>query len=319
MAELSLAVIVPVYRNEGSIPELVERLSALQTRWHGSFEATFVVDGSPDRSSALLRQILAGGTLRARVLELSRNFGSFAAIRAGLEATSTDLVAVMAADLQEPPELVLDLAQTMLAEDLDVVVGTRTARKDPLVSRLASGLFWRLYRSLIGPELPVGGVDVFACNERFKAALLGLGESRSSLVALLFWVGFRRGQVGYERQARVHGRSAWSFQRKIRYMLDSVFSFSEMPLRVLEWLGLLGIVAAVLIAGVTAVAKVLGEIPVPGYAATVIIVVFFGSLNLLGLGIIGEYVARAFENTKGRPGWIVADTWNFPNTEPENR
>jgi hypothetical protein len=155
------------------------------------------------------------------------------------------------------------------------------------------------------PEMPRGGVDVFACTRRFRDQILALPESRSTLVGLLFWLGFRRGEVSYHRLPRRHGSSAWSVRRRVRYMLDSIFAFSDLPLRVLEAIGLLGMAIAVFLAGITVAARLTQQTQVPGYAATTVLILFFGGLNTFGIGILGEYVARAFENTKRRPPWIV--------------
>lgn len=299
------SLVVPVYRNETSIPDLVASLEDLSRRMDGELEAVLVVDGSPDRSLELLRQALASAGFRAQLLALSRNFGAFAAVTAGLSHAGGDLFGVMAADLQEPPELILDFRRLLLSGEYDVVVGIRTARADAWSQRLASGIFWRAYRWFVQREIPPGGVDVFACTRELRDHLLSLRESNSTLVGLLFWLGFRRGEVRYERRARGHGRSAWSFARRLRYLLDSAFAFTDLPLRVLSIAGFTGVVFSIVLASVVFVADLAGR-EVPGYASTILTVMFFGALNSLGLGIIGEYLWRTFENTKGRPTYIVA-------------
>jgi hypothetical protein len=186
-----------------------------------------------------------------------------------------------------------------------VVVGCREKRSDPLASRLASSVFWRLYKRFVIPDIPKGGVDVFGCNARFRDELLRLEESNSSLVGLIFWLGFRRREISYGRRERKHGTSAWSLGRKLNYLFDSVFSFTDLPIKLLLFFGFAGLVIS-LVLGLTVVAtKAVGEIPVPGYAATALTVLFFGGLNALGLGIVGTYAWRGFENTKGRPLAIV--------------
>lgn len=315
---MNLSVVIPVYRNEGSIPELVERLHRLALGWSaGSFEVVFVVDGSPDSSEQRLAEELTRHDLPATVLALTRNFGSFAAIRAGLEAASGDTFAVIAADLQEPPELVLELVAPLAESGVDLTVGRRLAREDPISSRIASWLFWSAFRRLVLPAVPIGGVDVFACSTRLRNHILSLEESRSSLVGLVLWLGFQPVEVPYRRLVRRHGKSAWSFRKKFRYMLDSIFAFSDLPLRLLEGLGALGMVTSLVLALIVVGARLFGQIAVPGYAATAVLVLFFGGLNALGLGIVGEYVARAHENTKRRPGWVVARRRAF--SQPSQR
>ena len=178
-----LSLVVPVYSNEGSIPDLLVAVARLALDIDAPFETVFVVDGSPDRCFEMLAAQLPSCTFSSQLVLLSRNFGSFAAIRAGMEAARGDTFAVMAADLQEPPELVHTMWQILDSGEADVVVGVRNSRHDPLVSRLFSGLFWRLYRRYVVPDVPHGGVDVFGCNKAFRDELLKLEERHSSLIA----------------------------------------------------------------------------------------------------------------------------------------
>ena len=305
------SLIIPVYRNEGSIPFLVEALEELNQSMGGDLEAVLVVDGSPDRCLELLAAVLPKATFSSQLLVLSRNFGSYPAITAGLASARGSLFAMMAADLQEPPELILEIRQKLESGQYDVVVGTRAKREDPFVSRVLSAIFWKFYRILVQREIPSGGVDVFGCTREFKEHLLSLPERNSMVVGLIFWLGFRRGEVSYSRRPRQHGKSAWSFARKLRYLLDSTFAFSDLPVRLLSFVGLLGITLSIVLGGIVVVAKWHGDIAVPGYSATVLLIMFFGGLNSLGLGLIGEYVWRAFENTKGRPPYVIAQQREF--------
>lgn len=312
---MSLSIVIPVYRNADSIPYLVAALSAVAKRaceeLRIKIEVVFVVDGSPDGSHALLTQALPAAPFASQLLVHSRNFGSFAAIRTGLQAAVGEYFAVIAADLQEPPELALQFLDRLLTGQYDVVVGCRENRRDPIGTRLASDIFWRLYRRFVIHDIPEKGVDVFGCNRAFRDRLLTLGEANSSLVGLIFWLGFRRAEVMYERRERQHGKSAWTLKKKVNYLLDSVFSFTDLPIRLLSVFGLFGVMVSVPLGLIVLVAKFFGGITVPGYAATLLTVVFFGALNSLGLGIIGNYAWRAFENTKGRPLAVVMDVRCF--------
>lgn len=299
------SLVVPVYRNEGSIPGLVAVCEDFNRQLGERLEVVFVVDGSPDRSLALLQAALPRAFFRSQVLALSKNFGSFPAIRAGLTHARGDFFAVMAADLQEPPDLILRFFRALEKGGADVILGVRTGRSDPLLSRLSSAIFWGLYRRFIQREMPPGGVDVFGCNRVFRDTLLTLQESHSSLVGLLIWLGFRREFVEYERLPRAHGKSAWTLAKKLRYLSDSVFSFSDFPIRVLTYAGILGLIVSAFLTVLVFTARVSGMIELPGYTATVIIISFFAALNSFGLGIVGSYVWRAFENTKRRPGSVV--------------
>ena len=167
--------------------------------------------------------------------------------------------------------------------------------------------------------MPAGGVDVFACNRVFRDALLALEESRSSLIAQIFWLGFRRAEVSYVRQERQHGSSAWSWQKKISYMADSVFAFTDLPIRALLLTGSVGVLVATALGALALAGKVLDLIAVPGYAMTMLAILFFGALNLLSLGIVGSYAWRAYENTKGRPQALVLKVDRFFNTAPKEQ
>jgi glycosyltransferase involved in cell wall biosynthesis len=303
--EVAYAIVVPVYGNEGSIHALLDRLDGLARHLDGALEVVFVVDGSPDRSYALLREGLAGRRFSSQLLAHSRNFGSFAAVRTGLLHAGGRYVGVMAADLQEPPELMLEFFSRLASDRADVVIGTRGRRADPGASAFASRIFWGLYRRLVQREMPSGGVDVFACTAEFRDHLVAFEEANSSLVALTFWLGFRREEVVYDRQEREHGTSTWTLRKKLKYLSDSIFSFTDLPIRVLLAAGIVGVLTSLMLAAVVVIARASGMIHVPGYAATIMVISFFAALNLSGLGIIGAYVWRAFENTKGRPGAVV--------------
>jgi len=299
------SVVVPVYKNYASLKLVVERLEWLQTRLDAPLEAVFVVDGSPDDSALLLREILPASTLRSQLICHSRNFGSFAAIRTGFLAAKGDYVAAMAADLQEPVELVETFFAKLSTGEWDVAIGTREKREDPWLSRTMSKTYWSLYRRYVQKDMPVGGVDIFATSRQVAQNFASLGESNSSLVGLLFWLGYRRIEVPYSRSEREHGKSAWTLGKKLGYLLDSVFSFTSLPISIILTVGLLGSVVALVAAFVVFLSWAYGAIPVPGYAAQMLVLLFATGSILFALGIVGTYVWRTFENTKNRPGSVV--------------
>ena len=244
------SLVVPVYRNSGSIPDLIAAIENIAAAQGGSFEAIFVVDGSPDDSYALLQARLPQARFDSRLIALSRNFGSFAAIREGLKIAKGDYIAVMAADLQEPPELVAEFYEVLGRGDADVVFGQRSGRDDPLGSRVAASVFWWLYRRWAQAEMPEGGVDVFAIHRTVRDALVKLEPNQTSLVGQLVWLGFRRQSIPYVRRKRQHGKSGWTLRKKIDYLLDSLFAFTDLPIRVFLNLGLVGMLLCA-VAGVT--------------------------------------------------------------------
>lgn len=306
------SLVVPIYRNAASITALVKTVEQIARQIDGELETIFVVDGSPDNSRERLLRTLGASDLRARVVEHSRNFGSFAAIRTGISLAQGQNIAVMAADLQEPPELVVEFLRRLGTKDVDVLAGERRSRADR--GDKASKVYWRLYRRFVVRDMPPAGVDVFACTAAVRDVVCALESVHTSLVAQLFWVGFRRELVPYDRRPN-SSKSGWTLRRKLRYLSDSVFAFTDLPVRILWILGLTGMTLGLLLSVIVFAARLAGAITVPGYAPTVLIVVFFASLNLIGLGIIGSYVWRAYETTKGRPGAIVRDVVDIPGRD----
>ena len=295
------SLVIPVYRNAESIDALLAAVLNLQVQLDGRLETIFVVDGSPDDCYWQLQTKLPTSGLRAKLILLSRNFGAFPAIREGLLHTSGSYAAVMAADLQEPPELVLEFFRRLRQGEGDVAFGVREARHDPWLSRLMANTFWRIYRRFVQSDVPVGGVDVFAVNRKFLDRVVAFNEANGSLLGLLFWMGGRRIFVPYTRRERAHGKSAWTFRKKFTYLLDSVFAFTDAPIRLLLASGMTGLGLSLALGAAVLAARLLGMVLVPGYAGTMLAVLFFGGLNALGLGLVGNYAWRAYENTKQRP------------------
>lgn len=303
------SLVVPVYGNSETIEALVETVARIEGEIEGGLETIFVVDGSPDDSHDRLLAALTGRGLTASIVDHSRNFGSFAAIRTGMGVARGSYIAVMAADLQEPPELVVEFLRRLGSGEVDVVAGERASRDDR--GDTASKLYWSLYGRFIMRGIPPGGVDMFACTAAVRDVICSLESVHTSLVAQLFWVGYRREMIPYDRLPS-SSPSGWTFRRKLRYLSDSVFAFTDLPVRALWLIGLLGLALGALGGAAILVARVSGAISVPGYTATVLAILFFGSLNMVGLGIIGSYVWRAYETVKGRPGAIVREVVEIP-------
>ena len=296
------SVVVPVYRNEETLSAVVERLDGLADELDGGLEAVFVVDGSPDASLLLLRRLLSmKRRFSSQLIALSRNFGSFSAVRAGLAAAEGDYLAMMAADLQEPVSLVRDFFRGLAGGEHDIAIGVRTARDDPVRDMLPARIFWWLYRHLVEREIPPGGVDVFGCTRQVADQLLRLNESHTSLVGLLYWVGFRRLEVPYQRQPRLIGKSGWGFRRKMRYLLDSIFSFTDLPITAIIVVGAVGVAVSTVWSIIVVAAWAAGKINVPGYTPLMLALFFVTSTVLIALGLVGSYVWRTYENSKGRP------------------
>jgi glycosyltransferase involved in cell wall biosynthesis len=306
MEIMTYSIIIPVFKNEASIPRLLITLNNLQKKLKNKLEVIFVVDGSPDRSFLLLNKAIISMDYSAQLIAHSRNFGSFAAIRTGLIAARGKYFAVMAADLQEPPDLILDSFYFLSQNQCDVVVGTRINRQDNIFSKISSNIFWSVYKKFVIQDMPKGGVDIFVCNSLFREHLLQLEESRSSLIGLIFWLGFRRKEIPYTRQKRLEGKSTWTMNKKIDYMMDSIFSFTDYPIRLLIKVGFFGSFSLIFLILIQFFYSLNGKILVPGYSSTVILIALIGAINLLALGLVGTYAWRAYDNTKKRPLSVVA-------------
>lgn len=305
---VSLSVVIPVYKNEENIPDLIDRVELLRDRLGAGFEAVFVVDGSPDRSYELLREGLDGRSIESQVLRHSRNFGSFEAIRTGMSASRGEIIAVMAADLQEPVDLIIEFFEALAGGKWDIAVGRRVDRQDPPGSKLFSALYWGAYRRLIEPQIPKGGVDVFACTREVAKQLCEMREANSSLVGLLYWVGYRRVEIPYSRLARDKGTSAWSVKRKVTYLTDSVFSFTSLPITLILIIGGFGTIISFIAAAFIFGFWLAGMIEVPGYTAQMLVQLLATGSLLFAVGIVGTYVWRTYENSKSRPASIVMNT-----------
>jgi polyisoprenyl-phosphate glycosyltransferase len=305
-APVRYSVVVPIYGNRDSLPTLVDRLVSLNESRGGGLEGVFVVDGSPDDSLEVLRQALAGGRLRAQVLSLSRNFGSFSAVRSGLVVARGEYIGVMAADLQEPADVVAAFFDALETGNWDIALGQRIGRDDPRFSAAASRIYWRIYQRFINREIPTGGIDVFGCTRAIAQRISSFPETHTSMIGLLFWLGYRRTYIEYRREPRHSGRSRWTLRRKLRYLFDSIYAFTDLPIIVLQIIGFLGTIVSFFIGLIVFIGWLAGAVKQPGYTPLMIAIAGATSALLLALGVVGSYVWRTYENSKGRPLELVA-------------
>ncbi len=299
------SVVIPVYRNEDEIRPLVEALKQTLPNVRVPVEVIFVIDGLVDKSYNRLKDCLPAAEFETQILILSRNFGAFSAIRAGLEAAKGDRVAVISADLQEPPEILVRFFEELNDQNIDLAIGSRISREDPLRSRLFSSIFWFFYTKFVNKEIPRNGVDVFACKRPVIDAMESMQEGNTSLIGLIFWIGFNRKYVTYSRSKRVIGKSSWTFRKKYKYLSDSIFAFTDLPIVALQLIGFLGTFFSFILGTFAFLGSVLGKIHTPGYTTLVIVILGSTSSILWGLGIVGSYAWRAFENTKRRPNYLI--------------
>lgn len=305
-----VSVVVPVYFNAETLPTLVDKLRGVAAELpEMDFEFLFVDDGSGDRSFAILRRE-AEADSRVRALRLSRNFGSNAAILAGLTHARGDGCVVIAADLQDPPELIPELVRNWL-DGADVILAARHARDDPFPSKLFAAAFNRLFKKLVFPDFPPNGFDFLLMSRRVARLLVDMAERNSYIFGQVMWVGFERRVVYYDRAARAGGQSRWTLTRKVKYFIDAFTAFSYVPVRAASALGVLLAMTGFLYAVVVATLRVLGVIQEPGFSAVMVAVLILSGAQLVVTGLIGEYLWRVLEETRRRPAFIVSSTVNL--------
>ncbi|MDB6128749.1 MAG: hypothetical protein JWM35_2645 [Verrucomicrobia bacterium] len=301
-----IAIVIPVFNEEEVLPELLARLSALFAAQPGcAWEAVLVDDGSRDRSAELVRAQAARDP-RFRLVEFSRNFGFQSALSAGLaRAAEADAVVTMDADLQDPPEVIPELVAAW-RNGADVVRATRRSRRETGLRRAGFDLFHAFYGRLTDYPIEPNSGTFGLLGRHAVEAFNGLPERHRFFPGLRAWIGFKSADVPYDRQERVAGQAKQSFRRLARYAMDGLFSFSYLPLRLLTYCGLfvaaLGFAAAVFYA----LRRIIGIETAPtGYTTLVTIVLFLGGVQLIGIGVLGEYLGRVYDEVKHRPQYIV--------------
>jgi glycosyltransferase involved in cell wall biosynthesis len=310
-----LSVVVPVYNEEPCLQELHRRLGEVLPSLVQSFEIVFVNDGSRDASLDLLRRVHAGDREHVRVIDLSRNFGHEAASSAGIRAASGRAVVLMDADLQDPPEVL----PTLLAcwrDGYDLVYAQRAKRSaEPWLKRITSFLFYRFLRWLAGIDLPNDTGDFRLMDRRVVDAFNACHERNRYVRGLVWWTGFRRTGIRFDRDPRYGGKTKYNYTRLTRLAVDSIVAFSIVPLRLATLvgaaigLGALGFMVAIL------VQRILGKLAaVPGYALLTGGMLLLGSVQILLLGIIGEYIGRIYQEVQARPLYFVRESIGFDDS-----
>ena len=311
------SLVVPVYKNAESITSLVSRLKNFNEYFNESFETILVIDGSPDESAVRLAKQLAETRIQARIIQHSRNFGSFSAIVTGMRVSNGETVGIMAADLQEPSTFYFDAAAVLRNSSADVVIGRRISRNDPLPVRLTSKLFWSLYVRYVQKDMPRGGIDIFVVRRKVALKLVGIQESHTSLVGLLIWLGYERVVLPYVRSERTAGKSTWSIKKRLRYATDSLFSFSSFPVTAISIFGGFLCFVSFPITILRLVVYVFGQTDASFDSIMMLGLISIASFLVLSVGLIGEYVWRTYENSKGRPEAVIS-TVIYPGDKPQD-
>jgi glycosyltransferase involved in cell wall biosynthesis len=304
---LLLSVVIPIYNEEDTLPELYRRLTHVlsQNLVELAYEMVFVNDGSTDASIQVLMKLHADDPA-VKVINLSRNFGHQAAITAGLEYVKGEVVICMDGDLQDPPEII----PTLLArwrDGNDVVYAVRRVRKEGFIKRTCYAAFYRLLRSFSKVSIPLDAGDFALMDRRVVDCLNNLPERSRFIRGLRTWIGFRQTGVQYERERRFAGTTKYTWAKLIKLAVNGLLSFSAIPLRIATAFGFMISFFSLLAIIVVLYFKLFTDEAIPGWTATVIPILFLGGIQLLSVGILGEYIAQIFDEVKQRPVYLVND------------
>ena len=301
------SLVVPVYDEAETIPELVRRLGDLVGKLDGDAEVILVDDGSSDGSYELMRAAREADP-RFKLIRLSRNFGHQVAVTAGLDVAAGNAVIVMDADLQDPPEVALELAARW-RDGYEVVYAVREGREgDTAFKRATASLFYRVFRRISDVDVPLDVGDFRLVDRRALDAFRSMRESNRYVRGMFSWIGYRQVGVPFRREERYAGETKYPLRKMLKFASDGVVSFSAYPLRLALKLGFAVSALSFLLGVVFLLSKFIGFYSVPGLASIAVFVAFMGGIQLLLIGIMGEYVARIHDEVKGRPLYLVSDT-----------
>jgi dolichol-phosphate mannosyltransferase len=309
MNAIGLSIIIPVYNEAGVLPELMDRVIRCAEQVEPGFELILCDDGSEDDGARIILE-RARTDARVKLVRLSRNFGHHPAVQAGMDHARGRAVLLMDADLQDPPELIPEMVRRW-REGFEIVYTCKRSRGDPIVRRTLFGAFYILFNWLSAFAIEPG-VGIFSLLDRRAADVFRRMPERNKYMAgMRQWVGFRQFRIVYDRPERLHGQARQTLAKLIRLGLDAIFSFSRLPLQLVWVLGMVGITASVAGIGYVLLAKLVLGTALLGWSSQLIAVLFLGSVQLVSIGILGEYQLRIYEEVKQRPYYVVSTTHGF--------
>lgn len=303
---MKVSIVIPVYYNQENLIPLYDDIkNKVIDLIDYDYEIVMVNDGSKDKSYDVMKQ-LAENDKNIKIVSLSRNFGSHAAILCGLEKCTGDCAVVKAADLQEPTNLILQMVERWKKGN-NVVLAVRKSRDESKQQTIFANLYYWIVRKTSLPNMPKGGFDVYLLDRKVIKVLLALDEKNSALTGQILWSGFKTDVVYYTRLARTIGSSKWTLKKKIRLVKDTLFSFSTVPVTIVETIGMISFIGSLIWALVVIICKICGAIAVSGWTMLFIFNLFSFGVIMLTLGILGEYLWRSFDASRKRPPYIVEE------------
>ncbi len=299
-----ISIIIPVYFNEANLLPLYNDLKEnVLNKLTCDYEIVMVDDGSTDRSYEVICE-LAKIDSKIKPVKLSRNFGSHAAILAGLSVCTGDCAAMKAADLQEPSELILDMLEKY-NEGNNVVLAVRSDREESFSQKAFASVYYWMVRKSALPNMPKGGFDCFLIDRQVIDTLVALHEKNTSLMGQIIWSGYKTATVYYVRKKREIGKSRWTLRKKLKLVSDSLYGFSYLPIKLISGVGVVSLIGSIVWLLVIFISKLLNKISIPGYTTLSIILLLSFGITMFSIGVIGEYIWRMFDATRNRPPFII--------------
>lgn len=301
-----LSIIIPCYYNGANLPVTTNRLIEVEKNYPADLEVeyVFIDDGSKDNTYEQLLIFYNNFPNKVKIIKLASNVGSYNALLAGMANATGDCCSIIAADLQDPPELIPQMYEHW-KNGYKLVIGQRTNREDHWLDSMFSNIFSILIRKFALPNIPKGGFDFVLFDKQLKEDVVKMDESNSNSLYLLAWQGYPYVAIPYVRQKRQIGKSKWTLSKKIKLFIDSFVSFSFFPIRIISLTGLILGLLAIIYAGFILVARFSGLINVQGWTTLMIVFLFISSFQMIALGIIGEYVWRSLDASRNRPNYII--------------
>jgi dolichol-phosphate mannosyltransferase len=309
------SMVVPVYFNEQNLPETIPKLLALKNDLPNyDFEIIFVDDGSGDRSLEILLSYHKQHKEIIRIVKFTRNFGSMAAIQAGFLLSKGDCIGVIAADLQDPPELFIEMIN-FWEQGAKAIYAVRQDREEPFYQKLFSKIFYFLLRHLALSDFPKGGFDFFLIDRQIVNSLNKIQEKNTNIMSLIHWLGFDPVYIPYTRKSRKYGKSKWTFSKKVGLLIDTFISFSNIPIRAVSIGGIALAFFAFTYGAIVFANWLVNGVPVTGWISTILVISLTSGFQLMTLGIVGEYLLRTLGESRKRPSFIIDDVYQENPTQ----
>ena len=307
------SLVIPVYNEENTLPELYRRISELMDRLDDQAELILVNDGSKDRSLQLLRDLHERDP-RVCYLSLARNFGHQIAVTAGLNYVRGEVIVILDADLQDPPELIPDMVEKW-RQGYHVVYAKRTQRqKESWFKRFTAYVFYRLLKQLADVDIPTDTGDFCLMDRQVVDVLNSMPERDRYIRGMRSWIGFQQTAVYFERHPRFAGEVKYTFSKSLSLAINGLVSFSKVPLRISTYVGLLAAVAAIFMGLLVIYWRIfVPQSPLTGFTIILVAIFFLGAVQLVSIGILGEYIGRIYEEVKGRPLYTLSEVGGFHN------